>query len=111
MIWWVYQQVLKVRGIYIVFVATDYEQIARACQSIDINCFISRSDNASSTELVNEVASRIESDLYICVHGDEPLIDLKVIERIIPETKPKETPYVAKIMTRIKSAAGIRIND
>ena len=103
MVWWVYHQVKKVPEIDEIYVATDDERIAKICQENAIRYVMTSSHHATSTERLYEVAQKIPSDYYICINGDEPLIDPEVIRAIIP----KETNctglemYVANLMTKI----------
>lgn len=107
MIWWVYQQVKKVKNLTDVIVATDDNRIAQECQNQNIKFIMTKSEHATSTERLNEVANKVDADLYICINGDEPLIDPNTIEAIIPKNKPDNCPYVANIMTQIKSASEV----
>lgn len=101
MIWWVYNQVKKVKEIEEVYVATDDDRIADVCDSLDIKYVLTSQNHNTSTERVNEVADRIKSDLYICINGDEPLIDPDIIRAIIPTKAPETDFYVSNLMTAI----------
>lgn len=103
MIWWVYNQVKKVTEIDEVYVATDDKRIATVCDRWNINHVMTRNDHKTSTERVYEVAQKIESDLYIVINGDEPLIDPDVIKAIIPTEEYDKSFYVSNLMTRISS--------
>lgn len=107
MIWWVYNQVRKVKEFESVYVATDDERIKKVCEENDMNVVMTSSNHNSSTERVFEVAGKINSDYYVVINGDEPLIDPKVIRKIIPTKKEKDKFYVANIMTEIKSASEV----
>ena len=84
MIAWVYGQVKQVRGIQDVFVATDDERIEKICKEKKMQVVMTNPDHATSTERVQEVSNLIEADLYLVINGDEPLIEPKMIEKIIP---------------------------
>ena len=104
MIAWVYGQVKQVKGIDEVYVATDDDKIERVCQEKNIKVVMTRNNHTSSTSRVHEVANKIDGDLYLVINGDEPLIDPKMIEKIIPNKLPnKEEVYVANLMTKIKN--------
>ena len=85
MVWWVYRQVEKVKGIDAVYVATDSEKVSAVCQNENIPCILTP-PCPTSTERVYEVSLQIEADFYLCVNGDEPLIDPKVVEQILPKS-------------------------
>lgn len=101
MIWWVYNQVKKVPEIDAVYVATDSEKIASVCKKYGINSVMTRSDHGTSTERVNEVAQKVDADLYIVINGDEPLIDPDIIRAIIPTRTIDLSFYVSNLMTEI----------
>ncbi len=100
MLWWVYRQVEKARGISGVVVATDDDRIAQMCRSYGMDVEMTRSDHGTSTERVHEVASRREADVYVVINGDEPLIEPRLIEAILPKTRP-EGFFCANLMTEI----------
>jgi len=103
MIWWVYNQVKKVDELDEVYIATDDTRIAEMCESLDMKYVMTRSDHGTSTERVYEVAQKIESDLYLVINGDEPLIDPAIIKAIIPKNDEVKNFYVSNLMTEIKS--------
>ena len=107
MIWWVYNQVRKVKEFESVYVATDDERIKKVCEENDMNVVMTSSNHNSSTERDFEVAGKINSDYYVVINGDAPLIDPNVIRKIIPTKKEKDKFYVANIMTEIKSASEV----
>lgn len=101
MVWWVYNQVKKVREIDEVYVATDSSEIAEVCASLNMKYIMTSANHASSTERLNEVAGIVEADLYVCINGDEPLIDPKIIQAIIPDSMPDSAIFVSNLMTPI----------
>ena len=103
MIWWVYNQVKKVKDLEEVYVATDDKRIKDVCDQYNINAIMTSKDHKTSTERVFEVAQKIESDLYIVINGDEPLIEPQLIQRIIPKKEISDDFYVANLMTEIKN--------
>ena len=102
MIAWVYGQVKQVKKIDKVIVATDDKRIEKVCKEKNMNVVMTRDNHDSSTSRVQEVASKEEADLYIVINGDEPLIDPKIIEKIIPSKAPNPSEiFVSNLMTKI----------
>ncbi len=101
MIWWVYSRVKKACGIDAVYVATDSEKIRETCADYKIACLLTSDKHPTSTQRLYEVAQKIPADVYICVNGDEPLIDPKTVEQIIPS--PDKPFFAANLMTKIDS--------
>jgi len=99
MIWWVYNQVKKASKIDAIYVAIDDERVAEMCKKYHINFKMTSSNHKTSTERVNEIASLVEATVYVCINGDEPLIDPKVIDAIVPGSL--EGFFAANLMTEI----------
>jgi 3-deoxy-manno-octulosonate cytidylyltransferase (CMP-KDO synthetase) len=104
MIEWVYRRVAMSERISQVIVALDDERVEAVCRERGIPYIVTSDKHGTSTERVNEVAQKIDGDLFIVVNGDEPLIDYRVIEKIIPTEWPADAPYVANLTSKIKSA-------
>lgn len=103
MIWWVYTQVSRSQRIENVYVATDNGEIRKVCEQYGLACVMTSEAHRTSTERLYEVAGKIPADVYVCVNGDEPLIDPAVVERVIPETP--EGFFAANLMTKIHTPA------
>lgn len=101
MLWWVYGQVVKCTEIDAVYAATDHEEIKEVCDRYKIPCLLTSPDHRTSTERLYEVSQRIQADVFLCINGDEPLIDPAVIEQIIPAEG--EPFFAANLMTKIHS--------
>ena len=99
MVWWVYRQAAKSSRIDAVYVATDHEKIRLACEALQIPCVMTSPEHRTSTERVYEVSQRIPADVYLCINGDEPLLETAVMEQVIP--RDPETFFAANLMTKI----------
>lgn len=105
MIWWVYHQVKKTKKIHEVYVAADSEEVFQTCKKYQIPCLMTSREHTTSTERIYEAAKRIPADVYICVNGDEPLIDPDTVEKIIPEKE--EDFFAANLMTQMRDPAEV----
>ena len=56
---------------------------------------------------VCEVASIVDSDIYIVVNGDEPLITASQIEKCIPDSIEPDGVYVSNLMTAFKNPVDV----
>ena len=74
MIWWVYQQCLKVEDFSEVIVATDDDRIFNSCQSLNMKVMMTDKNHPTGTDRVAEVAQKVSSDFYFIVMGDEPML-------------------------------------
>ena len=69
-----------------VVVATDDERIRRAVDGLGVHAVMTRPDHNSGTERIAEVADLRgwnPTDLIVNVQGDEPLIPLSAIQRVV----------------------------
>ena len=83
MIWWVYQQCLKVPELAEVYVATDDDRIFNTCTQLGIRVLMTSDQHRSGTDRLGEVANRIKADVYVNIQGDEPLIEPQMIRDLI----------------------------
>ena len=73
-----------------VYVATDDERIAKIVTKAGFNIVMTSNECLTGTDRVAEAASKIKSDIYVNVQGDEPLVHP---EMFIPLVAPlKKSP-------------------
>ena len=99
MIWWVYRQIMKSKKIDAVYVATDDEKIQKVCEQYGLTSVMTSPLHRSSTERLYEAAQAIPADVYLCVNGDEPLIEPSIVEQVIPSDG--EPFFASNLMTKI----------
>lgn len=85
MIWWVYQQVRRVREFCDVVIATDDERISSKCEELNMKCAMTSNDLPEHISRVYEVSEKIQADYYMCINGDEPLISPECIRAVLPQ--------------------------
>ncbi|MBX3733594.1 MAG: 3-deoxy-manno-octulosonate cytidylyltransferase [Verrucomicrobiae bacterium] len=78
---WVVEQCRKSLTLHEVIVATDDERIASVARGF-ARVEMTRTDHASGTDRVAEVACRVPADGYINVQGDEPLMAPSVMDAV-----------------------------
>jgi 3-deoxy-manno-octulosonate cytidylyltransferase (CMP-KDO synthetase) len=107
MIWWVYQQAIKVKEFEAVYVATEDERIKNVCEELGVNVIMTSDEHKTGTDRIGEVARNISADLYVNIQGDEPMIEPKtIIEAIKPFYENKEL-QVSNLMTVIKDPVDV----
>jgi 3-deoxy-manno-octulosonate cytidylyltransferase (CMP-KDO synthetase) len=82
-----------------VIVATDSEQIAEACHKNHWNVRMTSSRHRSGTERVHEISNAVQSDVYVNVQGDEPLVRAEQIATLL-ELMQDGDREVGTLMTR-----------
>lgn len=101
MIWWVYQQCLKVEDFDSVYVATDDTQIFETCNKLDINVIMTSDKHPTGTDRIGEVARKIHADLIVNIQGDEPLLEPDTIRAAIKPFYDDENLQITNLMTKI----------
>ncbi len=83
MIWWVYNQVKKVKMLDEVYIATEDERILKKCQEYGFNVIMTSDKHMTGTDRLGEVAQKVVADFYVNIQGDEPLIEPATIQKIV----------------------------
>lgn len=68
-----------------IWVATDHEDIRAAVETHGFKAVLTRSDHASGTDRIAEVASRLgwaDEEIVVNVQGDEPMIDPTLVSAV-----------------------------
>ena len=79
----VYRHAADARSVDLVLVATDDDRIARAVTAFGGEVRLTRSDHATGTDRLAEVAETLDCDLVVNVQGDEPLIGPEAIDAAV----------------------------
>lgn len=103
MLWWVYNKAKKVASLDDVIVATDDERIADVCKRHDMKYLMTSKSHDTPTSRLYEVSLKIDSDLYVFIGGDEPLISPDAIDEVVSTAK-ESNDEVTHAMTTIKTA-------
>ena len=107
MVWWVYQAAKQSPLLDELVVATDDERILAVCREYGMNAVMTRADHDTPTARIQEVSCLLPADLYLQIMGDEPLIDPKAFELILPKTLPDDPYYVAGVTNRMEHPADV----
>lgn len=102
MIWWVYQQALKVKEFEKVIVATDDIRIENICNDLGMNVIMTSKDGDCLIDRLYEVSQLMTYDFYVSINGDEPLIEGEIINKVIPEKFDNDIPIVRGLMRIFK---------
>lgn len=107
MVWWVYQQCLKVNDFDKVYVATDDISILDVCKSLDIDVIMTSDTHKTGTDRVGEVAHKVAADLYVNIQGDEPLLEPATIRAAIKPFYEDPDLQVCNLMTKINNSVDL----
>lgn len=107
MIWWVYNQAVKVSDFDSVYVATDDERIESVCKALGMNVIMTSDTHPTGTDRIGEVAEKIQADLYVNIQGDEPMLEPEIIRSaILPFYKNSEL-QVTNLMSVIDNPVDV----
>lgn len=107
MIWWVYQNVIKVKEFNDVYIATDDDRIKQVAESFGAKVIMTTSDCSCLIDRVYQVSKVIEADYYVTVNGDEPILESEIIPKIIPNFIDAANPVVRGLVREFKDPAEV----
>mgnify|MGYP000244665334 FL=1 len=83
MMWHVFQRCLKSNVLDEIYIATEDERIKKVAESLNLNVVMTHDNHKTGTDRVAEVAAKIDSDFYVNIQGDEPLLDSNSIVKVV----------------------------
>ena len=83
MILHVYDRVIAATSLTSLVIATDDERIIEVARQHGAQAIMTRSDHATGTDRIAEVASRMECDVIVNIQGDEPLMEPLMIDQVV----------------------------
>lgn len=107
LIWWVYQNAIKVSEFKEVYVATDDERIKSECNKLSLHVIMTAEKHPTGSDRISEVAQKIHADLYVNIQGDEPLVQPDMIKRAITPFYNNKNIEVTNLMTEIRDMADL----
>jgi len=98
MIQWVYEAVKNCNQFYKVIVATDNLKIAETVEGFGGDAVITSEKHATGTDRVAEAALRFgEADVIANIQGDQPFVQLEMLERLISPYLNGENPDMTTV--------------
>lgn len=110
----VYERCIKVKNIDEVYIATDSLKIKEICQSFSKRIIMTKDTHESGTDRIAEAIQSIECDIVINVQGDEPFIDIGLIEELAnafdKDTKMVSAMHKIKLVEELKNPNVVKVN-
>jgi 3-deoxy-manno-octulosonate cytidylyltransferase (CMP-KDO synthetase) len=94
MICHVYERARRARQLTDLLVATDAQEVVDTCARFDIPAILTSAAHVSGTDRVWEVAQGRAADVYVNIQGDEPLVTVGHIARLVE-------PFLARSDTQV----------
>jgi len=102
MIWWVYQNVTKVKEFAEVYVATDDHRIRETCEQFGAKVIMTTSDCSCLIDRLYQVSQVVDADYYVSVNGDEPILEPQVMPKILPDFVETQKPVVRGLVREFR---------
>ena len=99
----VYEKVCKATKLDRVIVATDDDRIADACRAVGAEFRMTRTDHASGSDRIAEVAENLEAEFIVNVQGDEPEIAVAHIDMAVNQLQEDKSADITSLSSLIKS--------
>ena len=104
---WVAERARDASTISRTIVATDDPRIVDAVNAAGFDAVITRTDHATGTDRIAEVAHNLRVDIIVNVQGDEPLIDPATIDRAVQALIDDQTAQMSTTCEPISDAADV----
>jgi 3-deoxy-manno-octulosonate cytidylyltransferase (CMP-KDO synthetase) len=94
----VYEGARAAKSLRSVIVATDDERIADACRAFGAEVAMTRSDHASGSDRIGEVAARLSDEIVVNIQGDEPLMEGYVVDAAVEALREDAEVPIATVV-------------
>ena len=107
MIWWVYQNALKVKEFDEIVIATDEEKIRDVCEAFGAKVLMTTTNCSCLIDRLYEVSKVIDADYYISINGDEPILEPEVMPKVLPDFIDNDKPIVRGLAREFTNPAEV----
>ena len=97
-----YERALCAESVEKVLIATDSEQVLRACASFEADCVMTSTAHQSGTDRIAEAARDIDAEIVVNLQADEPEIDPANIDYLV-EVLQKSDADMATLVALFES--------
>ena len=94
----VYEGARAAKSLRTVIVATDDARIAEACRAFGAEVAMTRSDHASGSDRIGEVAARLSDEIVVNIQGDEPLMEGYVVDAAVEALREDADVPIATVV-------------
>ena len=101
----VYARARESRSLNELWVATDSEEVLRACQERKIPALLTSEKHLSGTDRIYEVMKKKPADVYVNIQGDEPLVRPEHLEVLLQPFSVQKKILVSTLKTPLSPEA------
>lgn len=107
MIWYVYQNAIKVKEFDDVVIAADDERIKTECEAFGAKVIMTTNKCSCLIDRLYEVSELINADYYVSVNGDEPILESEIMPKVLPDFVELEKPIVRGLAREFTNPAEV----
>ncbi len=93
----VIERVKLVKNCNEICVVTDSQDIVRLAESLDVKGYLTAPECHSGTERIVSVLDKMQGDWIFNVQGDEPFVEISLIEALIEKTQSIDAPILTPV--------------
>ena len=109
----VYERCIKAKNIDEVYIATDSVEVKESCEKFTSNIIMTKDTHESGTDRIAEAVQNIDCDVVINVQGDEPFIDIELIEELAnsfdKDTKMVSAMHKISLVKDLKNSNVVKV--
>lgn len=107
MVRWVWEQAKKVAEFSEVYVATDDRRIEETCRNLGMEVLLTSPEHANHIYRIHETTRLVDAEYFVCINGDEPLIQAEVIRKIYDPIRSGRAFWAVNLVTTIRDATQV----
>ena len=107
MIWWVFQNVKKVKSFDEVYIATDDDRIRKVCEDFGAEVIMTTSSCSCLIDRLYEVSKIVDGDYYVSINGDEPILESEIMDKVLPDYIDNSKPIVRGLAREFTNPAEV----
>ncbi len=111
MLWHVYNRAKEAQLLDDVIIATDSKKIQKEAENFGAEVVMTSSEAVTGTDRIAEVAQSLSHDIIINIQGDEPLIDPKLIDKLVQELYDDESLKIVTAVFKCHKDASLESQD
>ncbi len=107
MVWWVYQNVKKVKEFEEIYIATDEQVVKEICETFGAKVIMTSNHCSCLIDRLYEVSCLIDADYYVSINGDEPILEPEVMPKVLPDFMDNDKPIVRGLAREFTNPAEV----
>lgn len=89
---WVHEKASKAKNLENLIIATDDRRIFDTCLSFGADVRMTEAGHCSGTERTAEIASLVDSPIFLNIQGDEPLLHASMVDGLVDALQESSVP-------------------